>query len=39
VLLRLQHVDDHQVVRDDIKLLPSSVDDVVVGAEAAFLSP
>jgi two-component system, NarL family, response regulator DevR len=28
-------VDDHQVVRDGIKLLLASVDDVVVYAEAA----
>jgi two-component system response regulator DevR len=33
--LRVMLVDDHQVVRDGIKLLLSSVDDVVVCAEAA----
>ena len=33
--LRVMLVDDHQVVRDGIKLLLGSVDDVVVCAEAA----
>ena len=33
--LRVMLVDDHQVVRDGIKLLLASVDDVVVCAEAA----
>ena len=33
--LRVMLVDDHQVVHDGIKLLLSSLDDVVVCAEAA----
>jgi DNA-binding NarL/FixJ family response regulator len=33
--LRVMVVDDHQVVRDGIKLLLADTDDVVVCAEAA----